>query len=91
MSNLNTRSTSGIRKARDFGHDEEFDQIRIRKKSRKVAKQIPSLYTDSDSGNDDDLKLSISKSENSSRNVDVVVVIKKVVKMKREKISLLLL
>ena len=70
MSNLNTRSTSGIRKARDFGHDEEFDQIRIRKKSSKADKSKQTLFTDSDSGNDDDLKLLISKSHNSSRNVD---------------------
>ena len=38
MSNLNTRSTSGIRKIRELDHDEDVDQIRFRKKSKKERK-----------------------------------------------------
>ena len=69
MSNLNTRSTSGIRKIRELGHD-DVDQVRSRKKSKKEKKVSQTLDILSNSGSDSDIKISISKSLDSSRNVD---------------------
>ena len=69
MSNLNTRSTSGIRKIRELGHH-DVDQVRSRKKSKKEKKVSQTLDILSNSGSDSDIKISISKSLDSSRNVD---------------------
>lgn len=69
MSNLNTRSTSGIRKIRELGHD-DVDQVRSRKKSKKEKKVSQTLDILSNSGSDSDIKISISNSLDSSRNVD---------------------
>ena len=70
MSNFNTRSTSGVRKIRELDHDEDVDQIRVRKKTKKRKKVLQTLDTPSNSGSDSDIKFSISKSHDSSRNVD---------------------